>query len=114
MALIAKGDDCLKVAKAIAERAKSLAPVVEGNYRDGIIVQRTPHGARVFASDQKSSWVEFGIPSQNQPAQFVLRRAAFDGAAGPGRKLVEYTSKRGVVSHITQAQADNYNRNKVT
>jgi len=36
---------------------------------------KTPHGARVIASDNKSSWIEFGIPSQNQPPQFILRRA---------------------------------------
>lgn len=75
-ALVAAGDKPLEVAKAVAEAARSLAPVKTGLYRERITAQRTKGGARVFASDQKSSWVEFGIPSHNQPAQFVLRRAA--------------------------------------
>lgn len=73
--MIVKGDDCLEVARKIAEAARGIAPVALGNYRDGIKAERTGRGARVIASDQKSSWVEFGIPSHNQPAQFVLRRA---------------------------------------
>ena len=73
--MIAKGDTPLKIAEHIAEIARSTAPVVTGAYRDGISAQKTPHCARVIASDNKSSWIEFGIPSRNQPARFILRRA---------------------------------------
>ena len=73
--MIAKGDSPLQIAEKIAAAARADAPVVTGAYRDGISAKKTPHGARVVASDNKSSWVEFGIPSQNQPPQFILRRA---------------------------------------
>ena len=73
--LVGKMGVAVPIAEKIAEAARALAPVDQGNYRDGIKVQATKTGARVFASDQKSSWVEFGIPSHNQPPQFVLRRA---------------------------------------
>ena len=74
--LVAKGEGAMEVANAVAEVAKSIAPVESGEYKDGITVQRTKTGARVFASDYKSTWIEFGVPSHNQPAHFVLRRAA--------------------------------------
>ena len=73
--MIAKGEKPLEIAEAIASAARADAPVVSGMYRDGISAKKTPHGARVVASDEKSSWIEFGIPSHNQPPQFVLRRA---------------------------------------
>ena len=73
--MIAKGDKPLEIAEMIAAAARADAPVESGLYRDGISAHKTPHGARVVASDNKSSWVEFGIPSQNQPPQFILRRA---------------------------------------
>ena len=73
--MIAEGDKPLEVAEKIAAAARANAPVLSGKYAAGISAMRTPHGARVVASDEKSSWVEFGIPSQNQPAQFNLRRA---------------------------------------
>lgn len=73
--MVAKGEKSMEIAKAIAAAARADAPVVSGLYRDGISAEKTPHGARVVASDNKSSWVEFGIPSHNQPPQFILRRA---------------------------------------
>jgi hypothetical protein len=73
--MIAKGDKPLEIAEMIASAARADAPVVEGLYRDGISAKKTPHGARVIASDNKSSWIEFGIPSRNVPPQFILRRA---------------------------------------
>jgi hypothetical protein len=73
--MIAEGGAPLEVAEKIAAAARANAPVLSGAYRDGISAAKTPHGARVVASDEKSSWVEFGIPSQGQPAQFNLRRA---------------------------------------
>lgn len=59
----------------IAEIARDTAPEVTGDYRSGIVTQQTRNGWRVFAMDPKSAWVEFGVPSQNQPPQFILRRA---------------------------------------
>ncbi|MET4780811.1 hypothetical protein [Glaciihabitans sp. UYNi722] len=59
----------------IAAIARDNAPVLDGDYRDGIVTQETKSGWRVLASDQKSAWIEFGIPSRNQPPQFNLRRA---------------------------------------
>ncbi len=80
--MIAKGDKPIEAAEKIAAAARANAPVGNpatdpnsGAYRDGIVAKKTPHGAVVIASDNKSSWVEFGIPSQGQPAQFNLRRA---------------------------------------
>lgn len=65
-----------EAAEKIATIARDTAPVVSGDYKTGIIVQDTKKGARVFASDYKSAWVEFGVPSRGQPAHFNLRRAA--------------------------------------
>ena len=74
-AMVAKGDTPLQIAEKIASAARADAPVVTGRYRDGIHAKKTLHGAAVIASDNKSSWVEFGIPSHNQAPQFILRRA---------------------------------------
>ena len=49
-AMIAKGDDMLKIAGGIAEVAQSLAPVESGLYRDGIKAERTGRGARLTHS----------------------------------------------------------------
>ncbi len=65
----------MKVAEAIAERAREIAPHLTSAYADGISAQSTRAGARVFASDEKSAWIEFGIPSRNQPAHWTLRTA---------------------------------------
>jgi hypothetical protein len=62
-------------ALAIAAAARALAPVDQGNYIDGIVTQKTPSGTRVVATDQKSAWIEFGVPSRGIPARFILRRA---------------------------------------
>lgn len=64
-----------EAAEKIAAMAQDMAPVVSGDYKAGIIVQKTKSGYRVFASDPKSAWIEFGVPSDNEPAKFVLRRA---------------------------------------
>ena len=69
-------ETALDVAERVADIARSTAPVVSGDYRDGIEAQKTKNGARVFASDYKSAWVEFGIPSRGIGAQFNLRNAA--------------------------------------
>jgi hypothetical protein len=64
------------IAEKIAAVARANAPVDTGLYQSRIEVQDTKTGARVFAADQKSAWIEFGIPSHNQPARWVLRTAA--------------------------------------
>ncbi|MFF1633971.1 hypothetical protein [Leifsonia sp. NPDC058248] len=64
------------IARKIAEIARSTAPFESGDYQDGIEVQTTKHGARVLASDPKSAWIEFGVPSRGIPAKWNLRRAA--------------------------------------
>lgn len=66
----------LEAANKIADIARETAPVETGDYRDGIIVQATPRGARVLASSNKSAWIEFGVPANNEPAKFNLRNAA--------------------------------------
>ncbi len=66
-----------KVAETLAEVARATAPKGDtGNYAAGIIVQDTKGGTRVYASDKKSAWIEFGVPGRNQPARWVLRNAA--------------------------------------
>jgi hypothetical protein len=80
--LVAEGPGPMTVAERIAAQARATAPVGDpasdphsGAYRAGIIAARTKNGAAVIAQDEKSSWVEFGVPSHNQEAQFILRRA---------------------------------------
>lgn len=66
----------MEMARKVAQIARESAPKETGTYADGIVVQETKSGARVFASDQKSAWIEFGVPGRNQPARWILRRAA--------------------------------------
>lgn len=66
---------CEEAAQKIAAIARQNAPVVTGRYVAGIQVQTTKAGARVFASDQKSALIEFGVPSRGQAGKFVFRRA---------------------------------------
>lgn len=75
-------DSAMEMAKRIASIAQSTAPVESGDYAGSIVAEKTKHGARVFAGDYKSAWIEFGIPSQGKPAHFNLRRAV--EAAGYG------------------------------
>jgi len=63
-------------AEAIATRAREMAPVDSGAYAAGIIVNRanTQGGVwRVAATDQKSSWIEFG--TFVQAPRFIMRQA---------------------------------------
>lgn len=67
-------------AEKIRDAAVALASehVDTGRYRDGIVVDY-PNGeskgtARVRASDEKSSWMEFG--NYHHPGYFILRNAA--------------------------------------
>lgn len=72
----------IEMANKIAAIARSTAPVESGDYQGSIVVEKTKHGARVYAGDYKSAWIEFGVPSQGKPAHFNLRRAV--EAAGYG------------------------------
>lgn len=63
-------------AEAIAAQARLFAPVVSGDYRDGIVVNRAQSKGgvwRVHATDQKSSWVEFGTSTTT--GTFPMRSA---------------------------------------
>ena len=71
--LVDKSDTAIDACNKIAAAARSLAPVDSGDYQSKIKVERFKGGARVLASDYKSSWIEFG--GGGNPAQFVLRRA---------------------------------------
>jgi len=68
-------DAAMEMAERIADTARSTAPHLSGDYAAGIVAQKTKHGARVYSGDYKSSWIEFGVPSQGIPAHFNLRRA---------------------------------------
>lgn len=76
----------MDVAEAIAAHARSTAPVGTGAYEGGIHAEKTAKGARVFSSDPKSAWIEFGAPSRGLPAHFNLRTAA---------KALGYKFKKG-------------------
>lgn len=55
----------LAVAKQGVDYAKSIAPVDDGDYRDGIHIGRLGNsGVAVEFSDYKSHWVEFGTEDQ--------------------------------------------------
>ena len=69
-------ETALEAAERVATIARETAPQLTGNYASGIGVQPIKTGARVFASDYKSAWIEFGVPSRGQPAHWILRRAA--------------------------------------
>ena len=68
-----------EVCNAIAARARETAPVDSGAYRDSIVVQKSnrPNSGiyRVYSSDPKASWIEFGNGAGFQ-ATFNIRNAA--------------------------------------
>jgi hypothetical protein len=65
-------------AQAIVATAQSIAPVQTGHYRDGITAEKTavPGMWKVFGTDFKSAWIEFGVPNRGIPAQSIFRKAA--------------------------------------
>lgn len=72
----------LAVAGQAVQYAKSLAPVDEGDYRDGIrIGRRGNRGVVVEFSDYKSHWVEYG--TEDMPASAV--RAKTEDRFNEGR-----------------------------
>lgn len=81
-------------AVASANRAKELAPVLSGDYRNGIEAAGPgigPHGtmvARVIGKDFKSGWIEFG--TSRIGAQACLRR----GCEAIGLKFTSRPLKR--------------------
>lgn len=74
-------------AEAAAEESRAIAPVVTGEYREGIVAEAgldgTPPVAkgRINAHKFTSGWIEFG--TSRMAAQAVLRR----GAEASGLKL---------------------------
>jgi hypothetical protein len=74
-------DELMKRAEEAADKARGLAPVDSGDYRDGIEVDGGVDGstvvARVNANDWKSGLIEFGTgrPAPT-PAYAPLRRGA--------------------------------------
>lgn len=83
-AKVEKHEEVMKAGKEsaeeIAEKARSMAPVETGAYRDGIKVLTNNYGSSVVGTDPKSPYIEFGAPKHNLPGKHILRNAA--GAAG--------------------------------
>ena len=73
--MIAEGDSPMAVATQLASVARSTAPVSTGDYAASIVAEKTKGGARVYSSDPNAAHIEFGVPSQGQPAHFTFRRA---------------------------------------
>lgn len=70
-------DFLLANARQVVATAKDIAPVRTGAYRDSIGIDYRPGAdgwVRVYASDWKAPWIEFGTPSVKKRS--VLRRAA--------------------------------------
>ena len=90
-------------AQAVASAARSAAPRVTGDYAASIAVVeeigRSRAVARVVADSPHALRVE--------AAHRVL-----GNALGGGDGLVEYVSKSGKKSRITQKQADNYSKGR--
>ena len=69
-------ESALEVAERVAAIARSTAPQQSGDYAAGIIAEEFRGGARVFASDHKSEWIEFGSVKRGRAARWILRNAA--------------------------------------
>lgn len=72
------GDLTLAQARAVADKAREIAPVDTGAYRASIRAEpvtsrRRTRYARVVADDPKAAWVEFG--TSRHRARAPLRRA---------------------------------------
>jgi hypothetical protein len=103
-----------RVADDVASTARSLAPVETGDYRASIDVDVATFGeqqfVRVWATDFKAAWIEFGTGGDAPTyAYSPLRRAArkhklkFSGSAASRRLLyIDRARKRG----IRQARAE--------
>lgn len=77
-------DDLLAYAETVADKARGLAPVATGDYRDSLEavvgVDAGKVTARVQANDFKAHWIEFGTFK--------------DAPVAPIRRAVESTGKR--------------------
>lgn len=83
-------------------RARSAAPEESGDYKRSLHVE-TVH------TDRMVKRVVADVPyAMKVEANYGVLTRALGGRGG----LVKYTSKSGKVSMITQAQADNYSRNR--
>lgn len=65
-------------ATAIGNQARATAPVDSGQYRDGIVIEKSRNYEKtgvwvVHATDEKSSWVEFGTTTEEP--HFTMRNA---------------------------------------
>jgi hypothetical protein len=75
-------DDLMELADEAAVYAKGVAPVDDGDDRDGIETEGTVDGgeavALIVARDWKSGFIEFGAssPTYTTPAHAPLRRGA--------------------------------------
>lgn len=68
-------DAKLVMAREAAAYARSIAPVDEGDYRDGIqTVHLGASGVGVAFTDHKSHWIEYGTEDMDERA--VARRTA--------------------------------------
>lgn len=76
----------LFVAEAVAEEAKSIAPVRTGDYRDGIEATVLETGAgfigRVNANNFKSWWIEVGTGHPGPTPAFAPLGAALQSVTG--------------------------------
>lgn len=68
-----KGLDMSGPAEAVAEIAKSIAPVLTGAYRDSIHVETDGEGSKVVADTEYAVYVEVG--TEDTTAFHVLTRA---------------------------------------
>lgn len=86
-------------AKTIADKATELAPVDDGEFRDGITSTTVVEGGRVkgraMATDWRSGWIEFG--TSRTPAHATFRRAcdALGLKLRGGRRFKWRPSSRG-------------------
>lgn len=75
----------LMVAQQAVDYAKSIAPVHEGAYRDGIRIGRKgTKGVLVEFSDYKSHWIEFGTGDPAPTPEYAVR----------ARTEAQFTEKR--------------------
>lgn len=82
LALLGKEvDHAIKeIAEKAAERARQLAPVETGAYRDSIRVEDTPEGARLVAGGGAVDYAGFvEVGTSDTPAFHVLVRAVVEG-----------------------------------
>lgn len=66
----------MEIAEELADRARNLAPLESGDYRDSITAEKTKTGARIVSNVYYSTFIEFGAPNWNIAPQYVFRRAA--------------------------------------